>query len=75
MSLSTGCGDCVSLFYGSMFQTLVARLCDGTGVNANNAVVTGVLSTVGELAKVVGYTAISGSCCSRFFFSKNLHII
>lgn len=32
----------------------MARLCEGTGVTANNGITTGVLATVGELAKVVG---------------------
>lgn len=33
---------------------LVAKLREGTGVTASNGVVTGVLSTIGELARVVG---------------------
>ena len=35
------------------FQALVARLSEGTGVNANNNIVIGVLVTVGDLARVV----------------------
>lgn len=31
----------------------MAKLCEGTGVSANNGVVTGVLATVGDLARVV----------------------
>ena len=37
---------------------LVAKLRDGTGVTANNGVVTGVLSTVGDLARVVCLSCI-----------------
>jgi len=32
----------------------VARLLEGTGVNANNGIISGVLVTVGDLARVVG---------------------
>lgn len=32
----------------------MARLSEGTGVNANNGIITGVLVTVGDLARVVG---------------------
>lgn len=32
----------------------MARLTEGTGVNANNGIITGVLVTVGDLARVVG---------------------
>ena len=32
----------------------MAKLCEGTGMNANNAVIIGVLVTVGDLAGVVG---------------------
>ena len=35
-------------------QALVARLNEGTGVNANNGIISGVLVTVGDLARVVG---------------------
>ena len=44
----------VSLIKLLTFQALVSKLCEGIAVNANNAVVTGVLATVGELARVVG---------------------
>lgn len=37
-----------------MFQALVAKLNEGTGVNANNGIISGVLVTVGDLARVVG---------------------
>ena len=32
----------------------MARLLEGTGVNANNGIISGVLVTVGDLARVVG---------------------
>ena len=35
-------------------QALVARLIEGTGVNANNGIISGVLVTVGDLTRVVG---------------------
>jgi hypothetical protein len=38
----------------SNVQALVARLLEGTGVNANNGIISGVLVTVGDLARVVG---------------------
>ena len=34
-------------------QALVVRLVEGNGVNANNAIISGVLVTVGDLARVV----------------------
>lgn len=34
-------------------QALVARLNDGTGVNANHGIISGVLVTVGDLTRVV----------------------
>ena len=38
-----------------MFLALLAKLCEGTpGVNANNGIISGVLVTVGDLARVVG---------------------
>ncbi|KAH7575443.1 hypothetical protein JRO89_XS02G0113000 [Xanthoceras sorbifolium] len=37
------------------FQALVARLLEGTGVNANNGIISGVLVTVGDLARVGGF--------------------
>ncbi|ONK75400.1 uncharacterized protein A4U43_C03F16460 [Asparagus officinalis] len=44
-----------SIFVALNDEALVARLSEGTGISANNAIVTGVLSTVGELAKVGGF--------------------
>ncbi|KAG5625291.1 hypothetical protein H5410_010509 [Solanum commersonii] len=34
---------------------LVAKLCEGTGVNANSGIISGVLVTVGDLARVGGF--------------------
>ncbi|KAH9655478.1 serine/threonine-protein kinase TOR [Citrus sinensis] len=36
-------------------KALVARLLEGTGVNANNGIISGVLVTVGDLARVGGF--------------------
>lgn len=36
----------------------MAKLSEGTGVNANNGIISGVLITVGDLARVVGYSGI-----------------
>lgn len=41
-----------------IFQALVARLLEGTGVNANNGIISGVLVTVGDLARVVGESVL-----------------
>lgn len=32
----------------------MTKLCEGPGVNANSGIISGVLVTVGDLAKVVG---------------------
>ncbi|XP_058100459.1 uncharacterized protein LOC131245193 [Magnolia sinica] len=40
---------------GITFEALVVKLREGTGPNANTGVVTGVLATVGELARVGGF--------------------
>lgn len=42
-------------------QALVARLMDGTGVGTNNGIISGVLVTVGDLARVVGIIWFSSS--------------
>ena len=55
-----------------MFQALLAKLCEGTpGVNANNGIISGVLVTVGDLARVVGDSYILFYCslkCKMFDF-------
>lgn len=37
----------------------MARLLEGTGVNANNGIISGVLVTVGDLARVVNVLWLS----------------
>ncbi|KAK6249985.1 hypothetical protein SCA6_003990 [Theobroma cacao] len=46
-----------SIGQGLLFTliALVARLLEGTGVNANNGIISGVLVTVGDLARVGGF--------------------
>ncbi|KAH9655471.1 serine/threonine-protein kinase TOR [Citrus sinensis] len=46
---------CLLSFGDLIFQALVARLLEGTGVNANNGIISGVLVTVGDLARVGGF--------------------
>lgn len=47
------------LSFGDLiFQALAARLLEGTGVNANNGIISGVLVTVGDLARVVGESVL-----------------
>ena len=43
-------------------QALVARLLEGTGVNANNGIISGVLVTVGDLTRVVSYVLFFLDC-------------
>ena len=43
-------------------QALVARLLEGTGVNANNGIISGVLVTVGDLTRVVSYVLFFLHC-------------
>ncbi|PKA52204.1 Serine/threonine-protein kinase TOR [Apostasia shenzhenica] len=52
--LIRNCERLVVPYIAPIQKALVAQICDGTGINANNAIVTGVLATVGELAKVGG---------------------
>lgn len=53
--LIRNCERLILPYVSPIHKALVARLCEGTGVSANNAIVTGVLATVGELAKVGGF--------------------
>uniref|UniRef100_A0A1D1Y0I7 Serine/threonine-protein kinase TOR n=2 Tax=Anthurium amnicola TaxID=1678845 RepID=A0A1D1Y0I7_9ARAE len=53
--LIRNCERLILPYIAPIHKVLVAKLCEGTGVNANNGVVTGVLATVGELAKVGGF--------------------
>lgn len=55
---------------GLILQALVARLNDGTGVNANNGIISGVLVTVGDLARVVGIFGFSPSWCYLFIWNE-----
>ncbi|KAH9655483.1 serine/threonine-protein kinase TOR [Citrus sinensis] len=48
--------DCLSAIFAALNdEALVARLLEGTGVNANNGIISGVLVTVGDLARVGGF--------------------
>jgi hypothetical protein len=51
-------------------QALVARLNDGTGVNANHGIISGVLVTVGDLTRVMGnitcFSRLSGYVLSLY---------
>ncbi|XP_072960137.1 serine/threonine-protein kinase TOR [Typha angustifolia] len=53
--LIRNCGRLILPYIAPIHKALVVRLGEGTGANTNNAVVTGVLATVGELAKVGGF--------------------
>ncbi|KAH7665067.1 Non-specific serine/threonine protein kinase protein [Dioscorea alata] len=53
--LIRNCERLVLPYIAPIHKALVARLCEGTGVTANNGITTGVLATVGELAKVGGF--------------------
>ncbi|KAK8942075.1 Serine/threonine-protein kinase TOR [Platanthera guangdongensis] len=53
--LIRNCERLVLPYIAPIHKALVIRLREGTGINANNAIVTGVLATVGELAKVGGF--------------------
>jgi FKBP12-rapamycin complex-associated protein len=51
--LVRNCERLILPYVAPVQKALVARLSEGTGVNANNNIVTGVLVTVGDLARVV----------------------
>ncbi|KAL5705931.1 non-specific serine/threonine protein kinase [Ranunculus cassubicifolius] len=53
--LIRNCERLILPYIAPIHKALVAKLCEGTGVNANNVFVNGVLVTVGELAKVGGF--------------------
>ncbi|ERM95810.1 serine/threonine-protein kinase TOR isoform X2 [Amborella trichopoda] len=53
--LIRSCERLILPYIAPAHKALVAKLCDGTGVNANNGVITGVLRTVGELVRVGGF--------------------
>ncbi|WRX17937.1 hypothetical protein QQP08_010424 [Theobroma cacao] len=49
------CCKLVANSFSGAGVALVARLLEGTGVNANNGIISGVLVTVGDLARVGGF--------------------
>ncbi|KAL0384340.1 UNVERIFIED_CONTAM: Serine/threonine-protein kinase TOR [Sesamum radiatum] len=63
--------DCLTAVFAALNdEALIAKLNEGTGVNAtNNGIISGVLVTVGDLARVVG---ISLKFCSIMHFNVQL---
>ncbi|KAF9622962.1 hypothetical protein IFM89_035677 [Coptis chinensis] len=53
--LIRNCERLILPYIAPIHKALVAKLCEGTGVSANNVFVNRVLVTVGELAKVGGF--------------------
>lgn len=53
--LIRNCERLILPYISPIHKALVARLHEGTGVNANNGIITGVLVTVGDLARVGGF--------------------
>ncbi|PSS02733.1 Serine/threonine-protein kinase [Actinidia chinensis var. chinensis] len=53
--LIRNCERLILPYIAPIHKALVAKLCEGTGVNANNAIISGVLVTVGDLARVGGF--------------------
>ncbi|KAF5177476.1 Serine/threonine-protein kinase TOR [Thalictrum thalictroides] len=53
--LIRNCERLILPYIAPIHKALVAKLCEGNGVNTNNVFVNGVLVTVGELAKVGGF--------------------
>ncbi|CAL2279479.1 unnamed protein product [Prunus armeniaca] len=53
--LIRNCERLILPYIAPIHKALVARLNDGTGVNANNGIISGVLVTVGDLARVGGF--------------------
>lgn len=53
--LIRNCERLILPYIAPVHKALVARLTEGTGVNANNGIITGVLVTVGDLARVGGF--------------------
>lgn len=66
--LIRACERLVLPYIAPAHKALVAKLSEGTGVNANNGVVTGVLATVGELARV-------GGCAMRPYLNELMPLI
>ncbi|KDP44557.1 hypothetical protein JCGZ_16390 [Jatropha curcas] len=53
--LIRNCERLILPYIAPIHKALVARLVEGTGVNANNGIISGVLVTVGDLARVGGF--------------------
>ncbi|KAJ6692351.1 ATAXIA TELANGIECTASIA MUTATED ATM -RELATED [Salix purpurea] len=53
--LIRNCERLVLPYIAPIHKALVARLIEGTGINANNGIISGVLVTVGDLARVGGF--------------------
>ncbi|KAJ4823015.1 hypothetical protein Tsubulata_009220, partial [Turnera subulata] len=53
--LIRNCERLILPYIAPIHKALVARLLEGTGVNANSGIVSGVLVTVGDLARVGGF--------------------
>ncbi|KAI3889270.1 hypothetical protein MKX03_003947, partial [Papaver bracteatum] len=53
--LIRSCERLILPYIAPVHKALVAKLREGTGLNANNGIVNGVLVTVGELARVGGF--------------------
>ncbi|BFG42177.1 hypothetical protein CerSpe_284510 [Prunus speciosa] len=53
--LIRNCERLILPYIAPIHKALVARLIDGTSVNANNGIISGVLVTVGDLARVGGF--------------------
>ncbi|PRQ22228.1 putative non-specific serine/threonine protein kinase [Rosa chinensis] len=53
--LIRNCERLILPYIAPIHKALVARLMDGTGVGSNNGIISGVLVTVGDLARVGGF--------------------
>ncbi|CAA6660213.1 unnamed protein product [Spirodela intermedia] len=53
--LIRNCERLILPYIAPIHKVLVAKLCEGSGASANNGVMTGVLATVGDLARVGGF--------------------
>ncbi|KAF6172500.1 hypothetical protein GIB67_007013 [Kingdonia uniflora] len=66
--LIRNCERLIIPYIAPIHKVLVAKLCEGTGANANTGVVTGVLVTIGELAK-------GGGCAMRKYLPELMPLI
>ncbi|KAG9134054.1 hypothetical protein Leryth_004753 [Lithospermum erythrorhizon] len=53
--LIRSCERLILPYIAPIHKALVAKLCDGTGVNAKEGIISGVLVTIGDLARVGGF--------------------